>query len=32
MQFSDDDIKYNAIVGEADNHNVEMRVDIVNIG
>ena len=31
IQFSDDDIKYNAIVGEADNHDVEMRVDIVNL-
>ena len=27
MQFSDDDTKYNAVVGEADN-NVEMRVDV----
>ena len=31
IQFSDDDIKHNAIVGEADNHDVEMRVDIVNL-
>lgn len=31
MQFSDDDIKYSAIVGEADNNNIEMRVDVVNL-
>lgn len=31
MQFSDDDIEYSAIIGETDNNNIEMRVDIVNL-
>ena len=31
MKFSDDDTKYSMIVGQSDNNNIEMRVDIVNL-
>ncbi|MBQ2902274.1 MAG: ATP-binding protein [Agathobacter sp.] len=31
IQFSDDDTEYSGIVGQSDDNNIEMRVDIMNI-